>query len=301
MSSLDSGAENPAGDVRIVGFDSLAPTWSPGKLKRLLPAAHRSHAMKPRQAKFERSGAFVKPMYEGVSCDCLVCEYVISLLSAAFRICTPRCGIVKLDRLQARMFGQPTVIEGSAFVSEEVAAGQWNGDGRDLSTIKNLDEISRLIVFDTWVLNRDRFCPSGRPVGINNGPHQNFANVLVAGKRGQRRRMYAIDHGHAITYGEPIDVSIIADPKIKDSEVLGLFPGFREHVSLESLEQAVEDLKHIDPNLIAKVINLIPADWEFAESQRGFLADFLLLRAQFVPTILIDSVRREALTQLSTK
>ena len=254
--------------------------------------------MKPRHIKCNRGDAYLKPPYTGMCTQFLAMELVFSLLGSAFGLPIPSCGIMKIPALQAKKFSAPPVSEGHGFVSELVNADPWNGDGRDLRSIRNVDDISRLVVYDTWIFNRDRYSAIS-PLPNRFGPHQNFANVIVSGPLGTRKRLHSIDFGHAVTYGAPIDATILSDRVVKSKELLGLFDGFKEHIRRDATERAIADMKQLKPDQVRRIVSVVPDEWWLSPNDPRILADFICARADFVSTIIMSVLEQEGLQQLS--
>lgn len=123
--------------------------------------------------------------------------------------------------------------------------------------LDNPQDIPRLVLFDTWVRNRDRHAPPE----LNRKP--NYGNVFFSAESALTRRISQI--------GE-----------VRDPKIYGRFPQFAPYLDPRQLARAAEDLQRLDPNLIARVVAAIPADWDIDIEVRDALRDFLVRRAPFV-------------------
>jgi len=67
---------------------------------------------------------------------------------------------------------------GPAFVSRKEPGGAWSGEKRILNSLLNPNDITKLLVLDTWILNADRFPPKGMDW------KPNYDNVFLSDRDG---------------------------------------------------------------------------------------------------------------------
>jgi hypothetical protein len=113
---------------------------------------------------------------------------------------------------------------GPAFASWALPGDPWGKSRLQLDLLVNPEDISRLVIFDTWTLNGDR-------------PHHNLAarkphydNVYLSseGVEPGRHRLIAMDHGLCFIHsGEDLTPKLAHIDKVQDDHVFGLFPDFR--------------------------------------------------------------------------
>jgi hypothetical protein len=105
---------------------------------------------------------------------------------------------------------------GPAFVTKALPGDPWGKSGLELDVLVNPEDISRLVVFDTWTLNCDRHhydLKVRKP---------NYDNVYLSSadvEPGQRR-LIAMDHGLCfIRSGEDLTTSLAHIDKWKQEHV----------------------------------------------------------------------------------
>jgi hypothetical protein len=100
----------------------------------------------------------------------------------------------------------------------------WGGGDRELKLLVNPQDISRLVVFDTWVMNCDRHCPIDPGTGIRRKPNRDNVFLSEDAPDGQFL-LKAIDHTHCFSCGRDWTKRLNQFDRIKDGRVFGLFPG----------------------------------------------------------------------------
>lgn len=87
----------------------------------------------------------------------LACDWVGTQLARWFGLPTLQQAIVPVDEfVEIRLFNGELAKLGPALITRAVPGDSWSGERRQLAKLRNRDDISRLVVFDTWILNRDR-------------------------------------------------------------------------------------------------------------------------------------------------
>ena len=225
-----------------------------------------------------------------------------SMAPRSFGLPIPDCGYCRLDD-KTLNFGKPWsfegrhVLPGPAFVSAKVDATPWNTKSEDLKTISNKSDVARLVVFDTWVINRDRYSPRDwphrNPSGVRR-PYSNPGNLLLAGTPGARTRLVPIDHGHAVTDTVPISANILLDNSIRSTSVYGMFPGFYPYIDERSVRSAVDDLKLLTMTHVEETVRLTPPEWELGKELSSMLSHFLYERSRFLTGAMVDMIVHEA-------
>lgn len=138
----------------------------------------------------------------------LICEYVAGVAAQAIGLNIPPFAVVE-DYID----DAPKV-----FVSKLVeGADPWDGTSATLARVANIEMFALVPVFDTWVLNWDRYVPGKEP---------NYGNVLVA-----KDSLVAIDHTHCL--GRKVTGSLPKSWSIElwqDGQLRGAFPEFLARV-----------------------------------------------------------------------
>ncbi len=169
------------------------------------------------------------------------------------------------------------------FATQEVHGEPWNGDDGLLTKVENLDDISWLVVFDTFACNYDRHRPcviAGQP-----SAHLNERNVFLSENAAEGRFRFRV-YDHTLCEFALMDASD-GDQwrgKIKDPTVYGLFPQFRPYLAREQVAAAAAKLATLDAGTIDAIVDAVPTQWiqqtdtpihwkEFIEKRAAYVAD----------------------------
>jgi hypothetical protein len=112
----------------------------------------------------------------------------------------------------------------------------------------------------------------------------NYGNVFFSSRDCEpgQYRLLAMDHTHVFTEGSTLTRRLSNIGEVRDTRIYGRFSQFTPYLDPRQLARAAEDLKGLDPNLIARVVAAVPADWEVEADVREALREFLIQRARFV-------------------
>jgi len=203
----------------------------------------------------------------------LACDWVGTQLAAWFGLRTFEQAFVDVDEFVEIPFLKGGVAEeGPALVSRAIQGLSWSGSAKRLKLVANPEDISRLVVFDTWILNRDRFFEGRR----------NLDNVFLASEA-QDVVVMAIDHTHCFgTRGGELTARIAQIDNCRDERIYGLFTEFRPLLAKETVSQCVEKLDTIDTSIVQPIVNAIPRDWNVSLPARRALVDMIVQRSAFV-------------------
>jgi hypothetical protein len=212
----------------------------------------------------------------------LACEWVATHLAKWFGLSTFDFAIVsvsEVDEIPFHKGGQAKV--GPAFITRAESGEPWSGAEQQLEKLINPQDISRLVVFDTWTLNCDRYSlPAEGKVGK---PRVNRNNVFLSEEAPEGHLLLkAIDHTHCFTCGRELSRGLRNIDKIKDPRVFGLFPEFRKFLVQSPVEQAITDLRRVDRTLVVRIMQGIPKEWEVEAEALDALADLVAERAAYV-------------------
>lgn len=225
--------------------------------------------------------AYIKAMGNRQGPHALACEYVGTQLARWFGLPTFDFAILTLDELDEIPFPRGGRAQpGPAFVTRAQPGYTWGGGADELAAVVNLDDVARLVVFDTWTLNCDRYPPDltvRKP---------NYDNVFVSdeGAPPGHFRLVAMDHTHCFVCGRDLTEPVAVIDRTKDERVYGLFPGFvpivRDRRAV--VEQAAARLRAFDADTCRPIVTSIPSEWEVDERARTGLCDLICQRAGFV-------------------
>ncbi|MEQ8790699.1 MAG: hypothetical protein RIC55_30660 [Pirellulaceae bacterium] len=217
--------------------------------------------------------AFLKAMGNPEGEHALACDRVGTELAKWFGLATLDQAIVEFDGIpEIRLFNGDFAREGPALVTRAVNGDCWSGEPRQLKKLQNPDDISRLVVFDTWILNRDRHS-AGR---------QNRDNVFLSAESKQLE-LLAIDHTHCFgTTGGELTERVAHLGNCRDSAVYGLFPEFNKFLNRLVVQQCVEQLGRIEETTVRRIVAEIPPQWQVNDRALDALVHFVLQRAAFL-------------------
>jgi len=136
-----------------------AGDWSPTTFLRF----ERSLSTSTRVAKVvtDAGDAYLKGLGNPEGPHALACEMVGTQLAHLFGLPTLDSAILQVnaDEDEIPLYGGGKVTSGSAYCTREEPGHAWGGDAEELKLLENPQDIVRLVVFDTWVRNRDRHHP----------------------------------------------------------------------------------------------------------------------------------------------
>ncbi len=233
--------------------------------------------------------AYVKPLAPDMNPHSLAVELVCTRLAAWFGLpvldhCILRLGHSDTFPRPAGGMSQP----GPAFCTRAVAATRWDGTPQSLAKIANPDDITRLVIFDTWIRNEDRYPPIDAAEATQSARKPNLGNVLLVREppRAKRLRLVAMDFGHALVSGRELPNRTFGIDADKCEWVYGLFPEFRRHVMAHLVDASVARLKQLRESEIAAAAG-IPSEWNVPAAARTAMCDHLYLRARY----LVDTIK----------
>lgn len=251
--------------------------WQPQTILRFIQAFNTSAATV--RVETDQGEGYLKPLGNTTGPHLLACELVGTELARRFGLPTFDFAIIEVtedDEIPLHHGGYAQT--GPAFITRAERGVTWGGSPEELSKLENLQDIARLVVFDTWMLNCDRHHPDRQ----TRAPH--YDNVFLSTKGAKRRGLMlkAIDHTHCFTCGRDITRQIASIERAQEEQPYGLFPGFLPYLQREDVAQAINDLRYITATEITSVVQKIPAQWEVDQSGREALIDLISRRAAFL-------------------
>lgn len=167
---------------------------------------------------------------------------------------------------------------GPAFISSSEAGYPWGGDESELTKLANPDDISRLVVFDTWIRNRDRHHQDPRI----RKPNRDNVFLSKSGAVGDTVVLKAIDHTHCFATTTEFAPKMANISEIQDQRVYGLFPEFGSLVTRPLVEAAASDLANIQSAQVEAILGHVPGEWGIRPNTKRAWSDLIVRRAQFV-------------------
>jgi hypothetical protein len=239
--------------------------------------------------------AYIKPMGNRQGPHVLATDWVGTHLAKWFGLSTFDVAIIRLDATNVFELPRGARAEpGPAFVARAEAGDAWGGGSKELETIINPQDITRLVVFDTWTLNCDRhhFDPIAR--------RPNHANIFLSteGVEESRTRLIAMDHGLCfIRSGEDLTTRLAHIDKVQDEHVYGLFPEFRCWLRADIIQGCASRLNELDAKTASEMIETVPTEWEVTQDARKAWVELVYRRAGFVADNVQKWIEQEALEQ----
>jgi hypothetical protein len=169
---------------------------------------------------------------------------------------------------------------GPAFITREHGGWQWGGTVEELRALVNPQDIGKLVFFDTWTRNCDRYPPDAEVRKPNRG------NVFLSseGMEDGQLQLLAMDHTHCFNCGRDLNARLGDVDLVMDDRLYGLFPEFKPFIQphWQALTGAVKRLEELDKTWLEAIIGTIPALWEVGASARMALATLVLDRAHYM-------------------
>ena len=250
--------------------------WQPSRLVRVERSFDTS--MGTTRIKTDASLAYIKTMGNRQGPHALASELVASLLAKWFGLAVPDFSIMHLP--EESCFELPRGVSteaGPAFVSRHVEGRTWQGSVDELRELENETDITRLMVFDTWVRNCDRHPPD------LNARNPNYANVYLGNTdRTDRSRLYAIDHTHCFDCGRDFTERLSDIGKVKDQATYGLFPAFVPFIDDGELHWCMSLLRSLTREMVDGMVSQIPGEWQVDAGAGSALASQIHGRAGFI-------------------
>jgi hypothetical protein len=221
----------------------------------------------------------------------LACEWVCLRLARWLGLPTFRGAIIHLD--EDATFPLPEhggrkyhAQSGPCFVTRGTPGRKWDGTPQDLDRLLNPHDVAKLVVFDTWVLNRDRHYPdyaARRP---------NYGNVFFAAEEDVADKfvLVAMDHTHCFDNGV-LHARLDNIGYAKDERLYGLFPEFRPRVSPAGIHTVLDRLRQVERSDVEPILTDVPAEWEVDAQARGACLELIVSRARYLCEALPATVR----------
>lgn len=167
---------------------------------------------------------------------------------------------------------------GSAFCTREEPGHTWGGEAAELQRLVNSHDIPRLVVFDTWIRNRDRHFPD---YSVRK-PNRDNVFLSTRDTPSGSYRLLAIDHTHCFSHRGELTKRLKDIGSVKDNRIYGLFPEFARYFNPGILSTCVQGLQALDTNQITGIVGSIPFDWEVDATTRAALVELLADRADYL-------------------
>ncbi len=169
-------------------------------------------------------------------------------------------------------------LPGSAFITRRERGTTWGGKATELEKVSNPKDIGRLVLFDTWTLNCDRYPPD---LSIRK---PNWDNVFLSREGAPRSQFLikAIDHTHCFTCGDELTTRLPNISHVREERTYGLFPEFAPFLKRNDIRRALSALRAITRGEVEEIVNSVPKEWEVNPVVRESLVNLICDRAKFL-------------------
>jgi hypothetical protein len=256
---------------------SSRPNWQPRVIRRFIKNI--PTATEVVLVETDQGTGYLKALGNKSGPHALACEWVGTNLAKLLGLQALEFSIIDIAEddeipLASGMRASP----GPAFITRAEKGNPWGGKEGELDKLANPEDTGRLVLFDTWVLNCDRYPPD------LSARKPNRDNVFFSRARAPRGRFLikAIDHTHCLTCGHDIGVHLADIENVRDHRIYGLFPEFERFLQRREVMRAVSDLCAIGRSGIRATVNAIPSAWQVNAPSRDALVNFLCDRASFL-------------------
>ena len=253
--------------------------WQPTSFKRFVRAEETSTG--PARIMTDAGEAVMKALGNKEGPHALAREYVAIRLAKWFGLPTFEYAIIIVKDDDQITLGRGKIAEpGPAFVTKYQIGQPWDGTAKGLMVVDNCKIITRLVVFDNWILNVDRYPPDisvRRP-----NPGNVFLSTIGADKG--RFNIIVMDHTHCLRAKGTNDLSkgIVHIENIKDLRPYGVFPAFQIYLSDSELGDAIGVMSSLRESDIDDVLNGLPSEWQVSSEVINSVKEFLIQRARFL-------------------
>tara|TARA_R100001143_G_C3353835_1_gene131141 strand:- start:1144 stop:1881 length:738 start_codon:yes stop_codon:yes gene_type:complete len=230
---------------------------------------------------------FLKGIGNPQGTQALACELVGTELAAWFGLDTVEFSLINVkddDVLPLHNVGR-TVQAGPAFICKLIDGDTWDGGDVYLSRLQSPSVVTKLIIFDTWIMNPDRYPPRGSLIPTP----ENRDNILFEHRGGGRFKLIAFDHTHCFAEGD-IWEELGNNDLISDDRVFGFFPEFAPYIERECAIEAARKLRGFNRETAVEIVNSVPREWGITGQISNQWADLIYLRSRFVADTILGKI-----------
>ncbi|OEJ64557.1 HipA family kinase [Magnetovibrio blakemorei] len=263
-------------------------TWKPSEIKRVIDTFPSSTRVV--QVVTDDGIGFLKGMGNPQGNQSLACELVGSELAAWFGLDTLEFSLIQVSAEDILpLHGEGRNVEpGLAFISKYIEGGTWDGGDVYLSKMILPENVSKLVIFDTWIMNADRYPPEDSFIPIP----ANRDNILFECQKRNKFKLIAYDHTHCFVEGDIWEE--LGDPKlICDERIYGEFPEFSPYIKREAIVSALNKLRQLDRKTVQRIVTTVPREWGITDRLVNEWVDLIYKRSIFVA----DTIAAKLLTQ----
>jgi hypothetical protein len=248
--------------------------WTPTQLEELVDGPFDT-SMGTAKVKTNATYGFLKAMGNRQGPHALACEYVGTALARWFGLSVAEPAVMRLEEVDCYPLPRGArTAPGPAFISRYVPGHTWGRSTEELDRLENRRDITRLVVFDTWVQNCDRHPPDLET------RNPNYANVWLADTDTPNvSRLYAIDHTHCFDRHPELTPRLSEIGRVRDEGVYGLFPEFVPYIDRGELAWCKAMLQSLKEQMVRGVVDGIPPEWDVSKRAGDALVELIVKRA----------------------
>lgn len=214
---------------------------------------------------------FVKGVGNPQGSDALISELVAAELATWFGLKVPPFSIIWRSQIEIQMLNHHGSIEPPMFFSLAVDGSPRDGGDTFLSRLRDKSAAARLVIFDTWIRNWDRYSAEAT----------NSDNLLYAPVPHSRKYdLVPIDHTHC--FAEFLDDDLACRENVTDERVYGRFPEFAPLISRQHVAPALRKLAGLNRAFVTEIVNAVPQEWHLRREAAGALVELICERATYV-------------------
>jgi len=229
---------------------------------------------RPAKVATDKAEGFIKGLGNPQGPSTLISELLAAELGTWFGLKIPPFAVVTDCPIQIPMLQHHGYIQPPVFFSKAIDGTPRDGTNAFLRRLQRPSDVARLVVFDTWIRNNDRYVE-----GAANSDNLLYALSTEKG----RYELVPIDHSHCFTDQEfEIDLPAATAALITDDRIYGRYPEFTPFITAEAVDSALDDLKALDREFVCECVNALPAEWGLPAILRDPLVDLICGRAAFV-------------------
>lgn len=262
-------------------MSSVIEPWQPNRITRMIRAYPTGSCVV--HVETDCGEGFLKALSNKAEPHNLASEVVGTLLARWLKLPTLDFALIQIGETVPVLLDDNTRPHpGPGFITRAESGHPWGGAAGELDLLDNLQDVARLVVFDTWTRNCDRYGPKdGQPPRINRD------NVFFSEREATPGRfvLRAIDQGCCFTCAKELTVRLDQLDQVEDPKLYGCFPEFRPRITRQGALAAIAEVEVITQEEVGAMIQQVPRNWEVAQGTRDAWCRFICKRAKFVRRI----------------
>jgi len=263
-------------------------SWEPTRFVRFVESIGTSTY--PARIETDQGEAYVKVINNPLGPQVLARELIGCKLAHWFGLSTFDCAILDIQTDDEIWLADGRHAEpGPAFATRAIRGHTWGGREKELRKLENPEDIPRLVIFDTWILNADRHPPDG----IVRKPNRDNVFLSSEGVGGGRARLVAMDHSECfISSSRALDKKVSSIERIRDEHIYGLFPEFMPFVAkhFEEVKSAASKLANVRKSMVSDIVKTVPTCWQVSLQGEQSLVDLVKRRADFLSDRIVEEL-----------